>query len=284
VPEDVFDQEAWLARIGYIGPRTPTLETLRALIAAHTAAIPFENIDPFVGRVPKLDLASLQAKIVSGGRGGYCYEQNMLLRAGLTALGYPVTSLLARVIRNMTIDAARPATHMVLRVDLQQGTFLADVGFGNLTPTAPLGLRPDVEQETPHEVMRLMPVGEELTLQARIGDEWQSVYRVTPQARLDADYEIANWFVATHPNSLFIANMIVGRPGPDGVRHTLLNGLLSARRGGELVERRMLDDAASHAEALRHTFGLVLSDADMAAAWKELDRRGSLGKPHPFVT
>jgi hypothetical protein len=38
-----------------------------------------------LGRPPKLDLASLQQKMIEGGRGGYCFEQNMLLRAGLLA-------------------------------------------------------------------------------------------------------------------------------------------------------------------------------------------------------
>ena len=52
---------------------------------------------------------------------------------------------------------------MVLRVDLPEGPFLADVGYGALTPTAPLAVRPNVEQTTPHETMRLVPAGEELT-------------------------------------------------------------------------------------------------------------------------
>jgi len=36
-----------------------------------------------LGRTPKLDIASLQRKMISGGRGGYCLEQNMLFREGL---------------------------------------------------------------------------------------------------------------------------------------------------------------------------------------------------------
>lgn len=44
--------------------------------------------------------------------------------------------------------------HMVLRVDLPEVPFLADVGFGNLAPTAALKLSPLLEQDTPHEIMR----------------------------------------------------------------------------------------------------------------------------------
>ena len=147
--DDTSGPGPWLRRIGYAGPCAPTLATLSALIAAHAATIPYENIDVLMGRPPKLDLASLQRKMIAGGRGGYCFEQNMLLRAGLLALGFTVTSLIARVIRARAPDAPVYALHMVLRVDLPEGPFLADVGYGALTPTAPLAVRPNLEQTTP---------------------------------------------------------------------------------------------------------------------------------------
>ena len=58
--------------------------------------------------------------------------------------------------------------HMILRVDLPEGPFLADVGFGNLAPTAPLRLVPLVEQDTPHEVMRFIEMGDHLKLELAI--------------------------------------------------------------------------------------------------------------------
>jgi N-hydroxyarylamine O-acetyltransferase len=164
-----FDQEGWLARIGYCGGRAPTLETLRGLIFAHAHAISYESLDIMLGRVPKLDVGSLQKKMIDGGRGGYCFEQNMLFRAGLRSLGYRVTSLQGRVVRGLDIDAPRPAIHMLLIVHLPEGDYLADVGFGNLAPTAPLLFKPGVEQETPHETMRFIDVGGELTLQSLLG-------------------------------------------------------------------------------------------------------------------
>jgi len=88
-----FDQDAWLARIRYKGSREPTLQTLEALVLAHSSTIAYESIDVLLGRPPKLDLMSLQNKMVTGGRGGYCFEQNMLFRIGLLSLGYKVTSL-----------------------------------------------------------------------------------------------------------------------------------------------------------------------------------------------
>jgi N-hydroxyarylamine O-acetyltransferase len=140
--DSAFDTDMWLRRIGLERPLPPTVGTLHAVVEAHATTIPFENIDVLLGRVPLLDLASLQRKIVIGGRGGYCFELNTLLRAGLTGMGFQVTGLIARVIRGLDISAQRPATHMVLRIDLPEGAFVADVGFGAQTPTAALAWRP----------------------------------------------------------------------------------------------------------------------------------------------
>jgi N-hydroxyarylamine O-acetyltransferase len=224
----------------------------------------------------------LQQKMIAEGRGGYCFEQNMLLRAGLLAMGFTVTSLVGRVIRGRAPDAPAYAIHMVLRVDLPEGPFLADVGYGSLTPTAPLAVSMNVEQTTPHETMRLVPAGEELTLQAKLGEDWENIYRLLPQPRLDTDYEIANWFTATHPNSLFVNNLIAARPGPGGTRYSLFNERLTIRRPPDQVARRMLDGAAEYGEVLAGTFGLALSGAELSAALEALDRKGVRGAVHSF--
>lgn len=241
--DDTSGPGPWLRRIGHAGLGAPTLS---ALIAAHAATIPYENIDVLLGRPPKLDLTSRQQKMIAGGRGCYCFEQNMLLRASLLALGFTVTSLIARVIQARAPDVPVYATHMVLRVDLPEGPFLADVGYGALTPTAPLAVRPNVEQTTPHETMRLVSAGEELTLQAKLGEHWENIYRLLPQFRLETDYEIANWFTATHPNSLFVNNRIAARPSPGGVRNTLFNGRLTVRCPPDQVTRRIWEVPAFH--------------------------------------
>jgi N-hydroxyarylamine O-acetyltransferase len=287
ISDDTFNRDAWLRRIGHGGSLTPTLATLRAVVAAHATSIPYENIDVFLGRPPKLDVKSLQQKMVAGGRGGYCFEQNMLLRAGLLSLGFDVTGYVARVTRGVVTEGPRPALfagHMVLRVDLPEGNFLVDVGFGNLTPTAPLVLCADIEQETPHETMRLVLVGEDLTLQVKLGTEWENLYRLMPQPRSDPDFEVANWYVATHPDSLFVKNLIVARPGTAAIRYTLFNGRLSERRPPDRLERRMLEDATDYQMALADTFGIALSTADVSAVLDMLELKGVRGATHTFFT
>src|SRR5712671_1318432 len=280
--EEKFDQDTWLFRIGYSGPRTPVLETLRGLVDAHSAAISYESIDVLLDRPPKLDLGSLQRKMIAGGRGGYCFEQNMLFRGGLRSLGFDVTSLQVRVVRGLAIDAPRPMLHMVLQVNLPEGLYLADVGFGNLAPTAPLKLSADLEQDTPHEVMRFTRMGDELTLQSKLGDRWEHIYRVVLLPRVDAEYEICNWFTASHPDSPYRANLIAARPGPGRTRITLFNARLNVRHANGEVERRTLADRNEYRDVLADTFGLVLSDDDLALALDTVARKGAQGAPHPF--
>ena len=127
----MLDLDAYLARIGYDGPREPTLEVLRAIHAAHPAAIPFEAIDVLLDRGVDISLPAVQAKLIAGRRGGYCFEQNTLFLAVLRELGFDVEPLLARVVWMRPADApAGPRTHMVLRVTLEGRPWLADVGFG----------------------------------------------------------------------------------------------------------------------------------------------------------
>jgi N-hydroxyarylamine O-acetyltransferase len=277
-----FDQDAWLTRIGYEGSRTPTLATLRGLVDAHSAAISYESIDVLLDRPPKLDLASLQAKMIAKRRGGYCFEQNMLFRGGLRSLGFNVTSLQARVVRGLAIDAPRPMFHMVLKVNLPEGPFLADVGFGNLAPTAPLKLTPDLEQETPHEIMRFIRMDDELTLQSKLGEQWAHIYRVVLLPRMDAEYDICNWFAASHPDSPYRSNLIAARPGPNRSRITLFNARLTVRYANGEADRRLLADRAEYRAVLAETFGLELSDADLSAALETVAEKGTRGAPHPF--
>ena len=280
--EASLDQDAWFKRIRYTGSREPSLDTLHQLIFAHAHSIAYESLDIMLGRTPRLDLASLQRKMISGGRGGYCLEQNMLFRAGLRSLGYKITSLQGRVVRGMAIDAPRPAIHMLLQVDMPEGPYLADVGFGNLAPTSALLLRPGVEQETPHEPMRFIDVGGELTLQSKLGDTWEHIYRVIPYPRYDGEYEITNWYTGTHPDAPYQSNIIAARPGPNRTRITIFNARVTVRHATEEAERRLLKDEAEYRTVLRDEFGLNMADDEIRACIAVMERKGAKGAPHPF--
>src|SRR5581483_3179014 len=277
-----FDQKAWLERIRYSGTVAPTLETLNRLIFAHAHSISYETMDIMLGRPPKLDVATLQRKMIVDKRGGYCFEQNMLFRAGLRSLGYRITSLQGRVIRGLAIDAQRPAIHMLLQVELPEGPYLADVGFGNLAPTCALLLRPQIEQETPHEVMRFIDVGGELTLQARLKQGWEHIYRVIPHPRYDGEYEITNWYTATHPETPYQGNIIAARPGPNRTRITMYNARVTVRDADGRAEKRWLKDEREYCDVLRGDFGLNMSDEEIKRCIAVMRTKGTGDAPHPF--
>jgi N-hydroxyarylamine O-acetyltransferase len=275
-----FDIDAWFSRIGYDGSRDPTPGNLRRLVTGHATAIAYESIDVLLNKPPSLDPKLLQSKMIFGGRGGYCFEQNMLFRAGLRSLGYKVTSLQARVVRGLAIDAIRPMLHMVLRVDLPEGAFLADVGLGNLAPTTALKLLVDEEQESPHEIMRFVAMGDELVLQSKLGNSWEHIYRVVFLPRVDAEYAICNWFTATHPESPHLNNLIAARPGPNRTRLTLFNSRLSVRYPTGEVHRRTISGSQAFRDVLTKEFGIRLSDFDLQTAVTNMEQRGA-SAPHP---
>jgi N-hydroxyarylamine O-acetyltransferase len=252
------DLDPYFARIGYDGPRAATLEVLTELHRLHPAAIAFENLDPFLGRPVPLDIEALQAKLVTGRRGGYCYEHNGLFKAVLTALGFTVTGLAARVRWGLPDDApSRHRSHMALLVDLPEGRFLADVGFGGLVQTAPLRLKTGLAQETSLERFRIAAHGEGgFELQAELAaDDWRPLHRFDLQPQWDVDYVPLNWFTATSPASIFTTSLIATRALPDR-RLTLVGERYTERVHGGLPVERTLSSMAEIARVLRDRFGV----------------------------
>lgn len=263
--DTTLDLDAYFKRIGYDGPRAPTLDTLKAIHYAQAVSIPFENLDVLAKRPILLDLASLQKKLVTEKRGGYCFEVNGLFAAVLRELGFDVTTLIGRVrwMAPEEVDTAR--SHMLMRVELPEGPFLADVGFGGLTMTGPIRFETDIEQETPHEPRRLLEHEGGFELQAKIGDGWVPVYRFTLEPHRRTDYEVASWYTSTHPSSIFVQFLIAGRP-QEGKWFSLFNREFKIRGLDGKAETRVLDSADEIAEVLDRYFGIALSEEDKALA------------------
>jgi N-hydroxyarylamine O-acetyltransferase len=252
-----IDLGAYFRRIGYDGDRAPTAEALRAVHLRHAQAIPFENLDPLLGRPVRLDPPDLERKLVHDGRGGYCYEHNLLLRHALEGMGFRVTGLAARVLWDRPHGPAPARTHMLLRVDAGDESYVADVGFGGQTLTAPLRLVPDVEQETPHEPYRLLPVGGEFVLQSRVRGEWRPLYRFDLGEHHQADYEVASWYLSHHPESPFVTGLKAARPVP-GKRYALRDNVLAVHIPDGRTERQVLRTAGELRAALEGPLGLRL--------------------------
>lgn len=248
------DLPAYLARIGYAGELAPDLPTLRALHRAHLLAVPYENLDVQLGRPLTTDPAAAFDKIVRRRRGGWCYEMNGAFGLVLEAVGFRVTRLAGAVMREV-LGAANHASHLVLRVELEE-TWLADVGYGD----GPI--EPFQPGEGPYD-QRGFAFGRE-----RTEDGWWRMrnHRFAPRSfdvRLAPadEAELAGKCVQlqTAPTSIFVQHAIVQRHTPDGI--VLLRNRTLRRIWSDRAEEQLVESAAQYVALLRDLFGLDLPEA-----------------------
>lgn len=255
----MIDPEAYCRRIGIPAEeaRAADLSLLRRITLAHTQAIPFENLNVLMRLSVPLDLESLEAKLVRSARGGYCFEQNAYLAAMLEQFGYSVQRLAGRVVWGATAVQPwqNPRTHMLLLVNIAGERYICDVGFGGVTPTAPLPFAMNRELTTPNETYRIIEQDDICLLQAEIAGNWQDVYLFDLQSQAAIDYEMANHYVATHPASQFRHTLMAARAF-DGGRYHLRNRSLTIFRRGSKKEQRELQGPDEQIEALRDYFGI----------------------------
>jgi N-hydroxyarylamine O-acetyltransferase len=218
--EPTINLDAYFGRIGYEGDRSPTLGTFRALHLAHTTHIPFENLDVLLGRPILIDLDSIQHKLVQNNRGGYCFEQNALFAAVLERLGFQVTRLAARV-RYYT-SRILPRTHMILKVESENQSWIADTGFGGYGLIEPIELVAGPETEQFAWKFRLREESETWILQSVMRGNWQDQFSFTLEPQLPVDYTLGNWFCSTHPESKFVQTLTAQLAGRTE-RHVLRN-------------------------------------------------------------
>jgi len=268
-----IDLDAYLRRIGHRAKVVPDLATLRTLAAAHAAVIPFENLNPLLGLPVDLDPAALERKMVQNGRGGYCFEQNLLFAQMLRTIGFEVSGLIARVLWGQPEDAVTAQTHMLLRVELDGGSWLCDVGFGGQVLTGALRLQADIEQPTGHEPFRLVLVDGDWRMQSLTRGQWLSLYRFDLRRSQPIDYVVANHYVSTHPASRFVNNLIMARTAADR-RLSLLNHEFTVRRLGHEPERHTLRDSTEIRRIMEHEFLLrVPEHADLEQRLNNLPDR-----------
>jgi len=255
-----IDVDAYLRRIGYAESRSPSLGTLRAIHRLHAESIAFENLNPFLRWPVALDAASLERKLVAGGRGGYCFEHNLLLQHALTQLGFRTTALAARVRWNAPAEVVTARSHMLLLVALDDGDYVADVGFGGLTLTGPLRLDDETAQPTPHGRFRLRREKRDYIMEAELGGEWRALYRFNLEPQFQVDYEVSSWYLSNHPSSHFVTGLIAARPAADGRRYALRGAELAIHHPDGSTERQALTSAADFRAALAGPFRIALPD------------------------
>ncbi|AMD00566.1 arylamine N-acetyltransferase family protein [Halomonas chromatireducens] len=253
-----LDLDAYLVRIDYRGSLAPTLEALRDLQRAHLEAVPFENLEIATGGEIRLDLESLQDKLVRRRRGGYCHEQNTLFGTVLDRLGFVVEGRSARILMGDAADKVTPLGHTILNVTVAGGQWLVDVGVGNVGPREPISLEEGIEARHGRWEYRLerSPLGYWL-LRHRRHDGWFNLYQFSDEPYYRADFEEQNYLVSHHPASPFVRRIVAQHNGAE-MRLALTDLELKVFRPGEAPELHRID-ADALPQVLRERFGLVLA-------------------------
>jgi len=244
--------DSYLARLGYIGTREPSLATLQQLHALHLRTIPFENLDIHLGTPIVLSLPSLFDKIVLRRRGGFCYELNALFGCLLEQLGYEVDLLSARV-----FSAGRPGPehdHMLLLVRTET-LMIADVGFGD-SFVYPLGMDGAVQEGTYGQAYRLVSEGEYKVLQKMRDGIWHPEYVFAEVPRQLSDFAAMCEYQQTSPASHFTQKSICSRATRNG-RVSLSNGSLIVTEAGQRSTRD-LSGTAEYRAVLKQYFEIDL--------------------------
>jgi len=246
--------DAYFRRIGLTQPPKADLVGLRALHLAHATTIPFENLDIQMGLPIRLDLDSLQAKLVFSRRGGYCFEHNTLFLAVLKEVGFQAIACEARV--RLGVSDLRPRTHMLVLVRLDGANWLSDVGFGGEGLLHPVPLDGEAHGQFLN-TYRVVPEGSLRVLQSLQHDTWTDLYAFQPEPRFPVDFEMANHFTSTHPESRFVTTLTVQLPGID-VRRILRNRAYAELRGDQVVGRELAPEAVL--PTLREVFGIEVPE------------------------
>ena len=245
--------QLYFNRIGCNPEKVASLATLQQINSCHVQTIQFENLNAFLGLPVPLDKKNLLQKMVLSQRGGYCYEHNLLLGNVLTSLGFAVHGLAARVGWMLPAGTKMPRTHMLLLVTVAGQDYIADTGFGGLNMPTPLLLEERNTQHSTHAKFRIEQTGNNYSLFVLMKGDWQIVYSFTRSPQLEVDYELSNWYVATHPQSRFVNNLIAGRMYVDG-RHTLLNQFYTHYNLHHDAEKKVLDSPTAIKAVLAECF------------------------------
>lgn len=256
--------DAYLARVGHALDVRPDLATLRSVHRAHLSAIPYEALDIQLSRGVSLKGTDVVAKLVTAGRGGFCYEQNALMARALRAIGFTVTYVEGAVMRQSRGDDMW-RNHMPLLVDLPEGRFLADAGLGDgfLEPL-PLAEGVHADGIWSHR-LEFLGDGVWRCHPDQRGSVESFDFRTEP--REVADFAEACAFRADSPESPFKRVLVVQQPRPES--KVVVRGVTHIVVTADGRTERILEDPESFGSVLGEEFGLNLPAEDVKTLWTQ---------------
>jgi N-hydroxyarylamine O-acetyltransferase len=228
--------------------------------------VPYENLDVQLGRPVTIERPPIFDKIVGRRRGGWCYEMNGMLGWALGELGFRVTRATGAVMREM-FGADSDSNHLVLRVELPEGVWLADAGFGDgsLDPIR-------VEEGA------FSSNGFAYRL-SRVDGDWWRMHHHSQGGPKSFDFNLAPADegklaarcarLQVAPDSTFVLNLLCFRQREGCVEALRGRVLRTVRPDG--VQEKLLGSAEELVATLKNTFGLDVPEA--ASLWPRVCAR-----------
>lgn len=251
-----FNLQLYLKRIKYNSEISPTKKVLHDLHLAHATNVPFENLDVYLRKPVMLDIESLQNKIVVNGRGGYCFEQNLLFAQALESIGFNVKRLSARV--RLGTSKVLPRTHMLMIVNIDNEDWLADVGFGGDGLLLPIKFKIEEISQQFNWKYKIVQENNYWVLQSFKGKKWEDLYAFTLEKQELADYELANYYTSTHPDSKFVKSLTIQITKTDVKK--IIKGQEYFIDNGNKITKGLIKNDAEFKSILKNEFKLIVSD------------------------
>jgi N-hydroxyarylamine O-acetyltransferase len=244
--------DALLRHIGLRGRPVPDPEGLRRVVRAFIARIAYENLGVQLGETGPLDAQALTARVLEGGRGGYCFEMNTVLCALLRALGFAVQRRQGVVGEPGARAGGALTNHMALVVSAAGGsTWLADAGLGE-GPLDPLALRAGPARSGGFR-FSLERDGEGWWLAHDPHGSFTGMWFADAPSRL-GDFAPHHLRLSTAPESSFVQTLVVQRPRPGRLVSLRARTLSQAGPGAGPAEH--VESVVALAGVLAEQFGI----------------------------
>ncbi|KAJ3014542.1 UNVERIFIED_CONTAM: hypothetical protein HDU68_000233 [Siphonaria sp. JEL0065] len=283
--------------------RKPALDTINMITRNHMKSIPFENLALLCQGTPgPLATDSVFEQLVTKRRGGYCYQNTILLVGALQSLGFRASTGLARMIKwNETQKEylVGPLIHMVGFIEAPNPetgnptTYLLDAGRHRFQQVLEIKdgatfvnfagetyqIRKE-EGEPHHSPCENYSIYQKRAPWAELaegvdpeGDGFQIQFSFSMERYRPADYEVFNHFATTGKKHVLQDMLFVNIASKTGGQSSFLG---NAFRRREDVQYQSLDkkvDVTSleqFEEILNSEFGLKMSEEERVGAAKSM--------------
>ena len=255
---------SFLKRTGIRELPEKNLKGLAEIMTAMAETVPFENLDVQLGKIVSIDIDAIADKILHRNRGGYCYEINGLLFHILKEWEMEACYLGARSI--MGYESRRPVTHMLVKVNLQEGPYICDLGFTGLCPPEPLPLTDKADESKPYRFIAGQ-AGDWILQSKSPAGEWKSLYSFEDRPLEQVDFNLPNYF-NNHSQESICTRKLICAIRKNGHSYRLVQNCLTVLDDGSSREQ-LLKTPEVFRRTLKEIFGLHLKEREYDALFNK---------------